>query len=137
MQPCENVWLNIPEGSRIGPHMAALWKSNFAGTGAPPAREELSIIRHWDHLITAPAQTLRQLRATVLAAFASHPDLHPRLFKEKVVTGTADLVVGSPSVDANGNWYIDITFKHPKFRWSEVRSSATPQETLQVHCAGD
>ena len=133
MRECENIWLNIPEGTKIGPRMAAIWRGNFSGAGSPPDREELRIVQFW------PMDQLRNLRRAIVTkyegAYTNNQFVHPTIRKDNDHANDFYNINVTESTTSDGV-QVTITFQNGQFRWSDDAEPGL-QEPWQIQCAGD
>ncbi len=144
MRECERVWLNIPEGTRIGKRMAVLWRTNFSGYGKPPTRDDLRRLEFW------PEGQLRALRSAMVQVYAeAYRDakfVHPLLRKEQLVKSTYDHKITieimdwgadaeDPLVGRHRN--VVITFHHDGFATDPAALPNDPSRPWQIQCGED
>lgn len=147
MNPCKREWLNIPEGSKIGQAMAAIWKMRFAGSVNPPTKQEQYLVQTW------PQGQLRVLRKVMVQLYTEWADdkrfVDPMIRKEQLaatpggprqeidirIRDYTDALDGNP-IGATERRVVIITFRHSDFLSSDPPYGERTDEARpwQIQC---
>ncbi len=145
MRECERVWLDLPEGSRIGRRFAAAWRGKFSGTGGKPSAKEEQLIEFW------PQGQLRALRSAMAQLYYDvyHEawNVHTHIEKSNVITegqhritiDISDELLLDPGEEDIGTHEkrhrnITITFHHYDFGYVDLAAVDPDVRPWQIEC---